>query len=451
MIHSFSIADLIGNFAPVSIEAVKLSDEQIERALRLARAGIDESQQWNLYLQAIAVFGFQAWSSERAGHLSLRYQDCSTFKPAYGNLLNSACNLQLGEYRLCLLVVGSSIDTTIAVPRAAIEIAEFMPDFYVLVEVEEEQDQISIRGCSLPERLAIPDSPESDWTYAVPIDCFTSTPDDLLLWIDCLEAKMLARSPRQDAWAIAPSYLDVGELQAKLLEMLPQIHKSESPLWQILTWEEAATILTQPQLAEWFERQRRTPLLSSSQPEIVPLEAPRSTVVCRAIEASLWLRDELDDLAQELGWKLLPPLATAMRATEEEVEAMVTELTRKGISIPLRARGVYRDISLLGVSLRLYAIIWPLLSPSSDRLREWTLLLVLGPHINRSLNSQVRLTIRDDRQMLVEQSLEPNSENTYLYARVAGSLEEQFWASIELNHYGLGSIVNLPPFCFVPG
>lgn len=102
-----------------------------------------------------------------------------------------------------------------------------------------------------------------------------------------------------------------------------------------------------------------------------------------AVNANLWLRDEIDNFAQSLSWVLLPALASSnslsfrslRKSPTEELEAIVTELERSGMSISLEARAAYRDVRVAGISLRLYAVTWPLIDKQPKnklKLLEWT-------------------------------------------------------------------------------
>ena len=141
----------------------------------------------------------------------------------------------------------------------------------------------------------------------------------------------------------------------------------------------------------------------------------------RTINAGLWLHDRLDDIASELSWVLMPPMtASGMRSAVANVDAIIGELMRKGLTIPAHARGAYRDLVWEETSLRLYVVIWPHLSDTN--VPEWSLLVVLGPQSGDLLPASTRLIIRDAAQLLVNQTPSGASDDSYLYARVVGDL-----------------------------
>lgn len=446
MTPPFTTGDLI-QFAPVPWQVVTLSDDQVESAAHLSQTAIDESQQWNVYLQALGLGGFERWLSERTSNLLLQKYDCTLLRPGYANLFTGVCNLYVGKFTLCLLIMGSLTDTCVSVPRGAVELPEFTPDFYVLLEVQEEQDQILVRGCLSYEQLlqarqVVPLSPNPDWTYSLSLSWFESSPDDLLLWLHCLEP-----APRPTPFPLP--HPSASELLSELTPLLPQIQAPGCQLWQVLSWEQGAAVLVHPEIVDGLYQAQRflsrnlAPGLKSQPPDN-PTFAEPSGLIHQAINVGLWLRDELDELAQQLSWVLLPPLTPELRTTEEEVEAIIGELKQEGMEIPRQARGAYRDLRWAETSLRLYAITWPVLSPANTP--EWTLLLILGSQPHLRLTSEIRLRVHDSSQLLVEQTLTPESEE-YLYARVVGTWEEQFWVSVQLNG-PVGSTISLPPFRF---
>jgi hypothetical protein len=122
----------------------------------------------------------------------------------------------------------------------------------------------------------------------------------------------------------------------------------------------------------------------------------------------------------------------------------MAELRGTGMAIPSQARGAYRDFNLAENPLRLYAVTWAI--PSQPNAPEWTLLLILGAQPGSELPPGLKLQVSDRTGILVEQVVEPDTEKTYLYARVVGTRDEQFLATIVLMN---GETLTLPPFAFI--
>lgn len=396
-----SIDDVLLDFEALPTEAIALEPDCIEQAVHLSSQVVNEAQQWQTYLNALALFGFKQWLNERATDIPIDLEDCSIFQPSYANAIAAVFNLKVGEFKLCLVAIGSLADEEITMPRAVIDIPEFIAHFYVLLEIHEEQEQAIIRGFLRYDELvnqqqAIHLLADRDGTYSLPLSWFERDPDSLLLYLRCLDPKAIPLP-----MPIHPATL--SNLQAE--------RRAEPNTENIL--------------------QQSTQL---------------------AVNVGLWLRDEIDNFAQSLSWVLLPALASSnslsfrslRKSPTEELEAIVTELERSGMSISLEARAAYRDVRLAGISLRLYAVTWPLVSAGC---REWTLLLVLGAQPGTNLPYGIKLCISDQTSVLVEQTLGKDSQGDYLYARVVGTWDEKFVANIALMN---GEALTLPMFTFRP-
>lgn len=164
-----------------------------------------------------------------------------------------------------------------------------------------------------------------------------------------------------------------------------------------------------------------------------------------------WFHNELDDLAQQRSWVLLPPLAleNTLRLTakvvnqpspQEGFEGVVKQLVRNGMTLPPDTRVAYHDLELGHITARLYAIAG-ILPP--DNPSEWTLLLVLGPGTYTPLPRNTQLQISDANTVLIQQTIA--QQDSYLYAKVIGTLEEQFWVTILVPE---GEIIRLPAFSY---
>jgi hypothetical protein len=222
----------------------KLSPETIAHAAQLSQSVSGVEQQWSVYLRSLALFGFQQWLGNRARDLYFNSDRCSLWHPVYASLIDAACCLQVGEFSLCVIVT-SHRDLPVAIPRAAIELPEFAAQFYVLVEVWEEEDWVRICGGVWWERLVrqidtlgVPANP--DWMYLLPADNFELEPDDLLLELRCLEPSAISQPIAKPARSID------SQLPTQLAELKRKLQGCDRQPWQILTWEEVKTLLCEP-------------------------------------------------------------------------------------------------------------------------------------------------------------------------------------------------------------
>lgn len=455
-----NLAALDFDFEAFAVEAIALESANIERAIQISSSIPHPSQQWQTYLNALALFGFEQWLGERASDIPIESVNSTVLKPPYANAIQAVANLTVGSFKLCLIATGSLTDEQAIIPQPAIDLPEFAAHFYVLIEIQEEFEQIIIRGFLRRDRLksqceSLNLQPNQDWTYSVPLTWFDSDPDRLLLYLRCLEpaAIVLPEMPR-DRQAILLT------MQGELETLLPRLESREIALWQVLNWQQGTAVLTNPELLEWVYKLQIEAIgdeTSETQSELRNyLSDLLNLLTQRTVNVARWLQDQIDDLAQGLSWVLMPPslipATSSMRSTQSleavptaEFEEIIRQLAHTGIEIPTAARGAYQDIGLAGINARLYALTWPFLSPENTP--EWTLLLVLGPAPGNNLPHGIRLRVSDQSGVLVQRTLNRNSMDTYLYVLIAGRWDEKFLATITLPN---GTTLTLPPFAFRP-
>jgi hypothetical protein len=219
-----------------------------------------------------------------------------------------------------------------------------------------------------------------------------------------------------------------------------------------------------PAQQKWSESYRLEVLFGG---DLTP-SPTRATIVPVPVNLSQWLQEVFDE-----GWQAIEGLwgqgeanlayAYALRSRDvesggsqtsgnatdqspaETFGAIIAQLSEKGREIPAIARGACRDFRLSENFLRLYALTWA--TPTQDDRSEWTLMVFLGEQSGNVLPQGLKLQVSDLTDILVEQEVEPNSEQTYLYACVVGTGDEQFLVTIASKE---GEILILPPFSFIP-
>ncbi|MEM8612431.1 MAG: DUF1822 family protein [Cyanobacteria bacterium P01_H01_bin.105] len=351
---------------PLSTETVILSDTDTQWAEDICQHISHGDSQWQTFLKALAMAGVKQWLND-AG-LVPAYQQERT--PTVSDL-----DLRVGDYRLCILPIGAVADDTISIPDTAV-IGDQAAHLYILAEVQEEVNQVrvitSLRHDQLQQYIQQHASIATQGSYSIPLSQFTVTPEQLLVYLNCLEPE---------------------------------------------------TIL-QPALSGFSEL--------------------ADTITTGMVNAGRWLQGELDTIAEQLAWELLPPLTPAQgfRPVKEEIETIVEELTSQGVAIPLRARGACKEISIAGFPCRLYAWVWPLME---DNTPEWSLFLILGPTPGETLPFGIELAVSDQQEILSRSTLNQESAVTYLYTQVIGYWQEQFMVDISLPN---GPTISLPPFGF---
>ncbi|MEM7714656.1 MAG: DUF1822 family protein [Cyanobacteria bacterium P01_A01_bin.68] len=429
-------------FQQLPPEAVSLSRSQIIRAVELSDKIKDESKQWQTYLNALSLSAFETWLESRGSSFNINLSECTVLQSASANLIPNVANLKIGEYRICIITTGSFIDEQVDISRIVVDLPEYIPHFYVLVEVIEEEEKAVIQGFLSYQEFLIKQqnvqlTPDLDWNYEIPLTWLCNEPDRLLLYLNCLAPEAISL-PAIPTNRVENLYL----AKEQLIKILPQLQTNE--LSQVLTWEQASAVLTSRELIDWiYNLQNQEEILSTTSIE-KHLSDIFKLITQPAINVGRWLWDELDTLAEQT-WNLLPNIAPqpVMRTPVEEFTVISSQLQQRGLEIPVQARGAYQDLSLAGVPLRLYAVTWHLLSETEPN--SWTLLLILGTPALESLPANLKLRVSDQTGILVEQEVNPELGNSYLFTRVVGNFDEKFLVSVNL---GDGVEITLPSFAF---
>lgn len=377
--NSSSIADELEAIVP---SAIALTDTQIEQARQQSLTIQDPTQQWQTYLNHLALLGFEQWLNQRASDISIHIPQNPLRQATEG--ISVICNVIVNDFKVCLIPIESQPDE-VELPNIAVTSPELTAHFYITVAIYEEQSQIAVHSFLRYAQLTthLPQLQlDSEQFYDIPINHFDPDLNRLLLYLRCSQ----------------PS-------------AIPLTTNSQQ-------------------------------LIANSQQLTTPL-----------INVRRWLRNELDELAQQLSWVLLPPLTleNAMRLTarvvnqptsQESFENVIKQLVRDGMILPTDARVAYQDLDVAGVPSRLYAIAGTL---PPDPTPEWTLLLILGPRSQTPLPRNTQLQIGVSDTPLTQQTL--TQQDNYLYAKVIGTLEEQFWVTIIAPNT---EPITLPPFAFQP-
>ncbi len=304
-------------------------------------------------------------------------------------------SFQVRNFQLTLLATAGEPDEWIELPEAVVDAGmdDPSPHFYVLAAVHEEQGMVMVYGFLRQDQLIRQRAHlvlDSDRSYQVPLTWFDADPDVLLLYLRCAEVAAFETVAR-------PS------------------------LAQNLT-HNLAHNLTQ-NLAQ------------------------------RVLNTALWLEGEMDAIAQQLAWVLLPPpqLQAAIRGngsdSDGNYERLIRTLQERGVNIPSTLRPAYRDLTIGQQSARLYALPWQLEAPAGESLTpaEWSLVVILGPMPGQSLPRDSRLIVTDQTTVLVETQLAIGSTDDYLFAELVGGIDEVFSITVQL---GTDVMEVLPAFGF---
>ena len=429
-------------------ETITLEPEQLEQALELSNQVGHEARGWQVYLQALALLGFEEWLQKREPEISVQREYSSVLQSQYANVIDAVCNLRVGEFKVCLIPTISFTDEEITISRATVDLPELIAHFYVVIGIEEELGMTAIRGFLRHDQLVNYQpqlQPEADWSYQLPLAWFNRESDELLLYWQCLDpsAIPLPEIPTN-------RQANLALMQPALLNLLPQL--GNRPLWQVLTWEQGAVVLTTPALLNWLYPSvtENTAIPTNHLSDLLQI------LTQQAVNVRDWLRYQMDEFVQVLSWEILSPSLirgaepirelprTFSQRTEsspaQDLEKILTEISlNHNLEIPEIAGRAYRDISLVH-SLRLYAVTW---SVSDDS--GWILLLILGAIPGDEPPYGCTLRLSDQAGILTQDELQRDRIEDYIFALVAGSYQDKFLATITSV---TGETQTLPPFEF---
>jgi len=409
-------------------EVVELEVEYFEQAVRISNQVNSEPQQWQTYLNALALLSFEQWLGERVTDLALLKKNCSLSQPQYANVMEAVCNLQVGEFNLCLIASENLRDEVVNIPRVAVDLPEFKAHFYVLVEVQEEQEQAIIRGILRYDQL-VNLQPQQHWSYQLPLSLFDPEPNHLLYYLRFLEPSAISVAVTGIKHPEVP-YLQPAQLEA----LLSSLKSPNQKLWESLTWEQGVIVFQNPKLLDLLYQFPRSPELQTSLS--IRITQLFTLLAQQTVNLARWLQGEVDELAQSLG--LFMPqtftLATSEFRSIDKLENAIAFLRNGGMPIPLEPSCTYQDLDLEGMLLRLYTVTWTQKKVTEERLLDtaisspkWSLLLILGTQIGNPLSDEVKLQVSNLTGVLSEAI---SDEHQFIYAHVEGDWGEKYVVTI---------------------
>ena len=249
-------------------------------------------------------------------------------------------------------------------------------------------------------------------------------------------------SPPVDLWLLVEVQEELGQIQ--VLRGLENRHVAAraTVLNPAGEWVLPLTAFTLPPDRVLFFLRHLPALASPSTSQSSPAMIGQAVM-----NAGRWLNNQLDEVAQQFAWTLLDPLtpASELRSPTQELETILRDVKPPSLTIPTRARAAFTEVSIAAVPLRLYALIWSVLEEATP---EWSLLVFLGPSPGETLPTGLRLRIRDDETVLVEETFAAQSAATYLYAQVFGRWDETF--ALDIFPPQATEPITLPAFGFQP-
>ena len=166
-------------------EVILLESEHFEQATQMSSQGSSEALRWSTYLKTLALLGFEQWLQEKAPVQPVN-REAHVIDISY---------LKVGEFRYGLIATECLLDEVVRVPQGAIDRPELAAHFYVVLEVDEEQAQVIVRGFLRYDELVNYQSssnfPPQNGGYQLPLSLFDSEPNHLLFYSQYLEASAI--------------------------------------------------------------------------------------------------------------------------------------------------------------------------------------------------------------------------------------------------------------------
>ncbi|NJR52537.1 MAG: DUF1822 family protein [Leptolyngbyaceae cyanobacterium CSU_1_3] len=358
------------NYEPTNAEMVPLESHQIEQAIAISRRVSDPEHRWQVYLNALALAGFEQWLQTRTTEIRLDASQCRILEANSLDAPTAVCQLQANDFKLCLIAIPSFPDSVVTLPDRVIDHSNLMAQFYIPIAIYEEAEQVSIQGFLRYDELMRNRNLQSirsdiNGTYSIPSSWFDSDLDRLLLYLSCLDPVAIPLPTP----AIAP-------LPLRQLWVQPVIN-----------------------VGRWIQQQVNDAV---------------DWVMLPPLNLAPAMRGAFTNLGSEVSQPI------------EELAAILTNLIRGGMQPPDNARTAYQELQLGDRSLRLYAMVAPLTNAE-----EWSLLLILRSSTNQPLQG-ISLQVSDGVEVIVNQTLDESVTADFLYGTAIGTYDEQFILTIAL-------------------
>ena len=168
-------------------EVIWLEPEQIEQAKAISESSTPEAKRWQSYLNVLALLGFEQWLSNRLPEQTIQRLP----KP-----IESVCYVEVSGFTVGLITVEQVLDETVQIPQAAVEQPDLAAHFYVMQEVSEEQELVTIGGfCRYDELINYcdrhPDQIQEGY-YQLPLTFLDAEPNHLLFYCRALQPSAIA-------------------------------------------------------------------------------------------------------------------------------------------------------------------------------------------------------------------------------------------------------------------
>lgn len=197
-------------------ESIWLEQEDFDRAKNIGKAS-PESNQWQIYLNNLALFALEKWLKER-----MPEQSISTS----GRVIENTGRLDIGKFKVCAIATDNLLDELVELPRNALS-SELTTHFYALLEVLEEEEEVIFRGClnyneliNYRDRVNL--QPQDNF-YQLPLSLFNTEPNHLVSYCRFLEPSSISLPVKTAQISTATSKEYVRASTTKLSQWLQNV------------------------------------------------------------------------------------------------------------------------------------------------------------------------------------------------------------------------------------
>ncbi|MEO0968114.1 MAG: DUF1822 family protein [Cyanobacteria bacterium J06639_18] len=173
---------------------ISLKSQYFDKAREINHQVTGERNQWKTYLSTISLFAFEEWLQELAPNIHININNSSIFQPQYQNLTDTICNIEISDFKLCLIIIDNLFDDWITVPENIIYYPELAAHLYVLVEIIEDEEKLIIHGFMNRDEVLkyhasvdINNTTRNLSSINIPFLCFDNQINNLLIYARFLE------------------------------------------------------------------------------------------------------------------------------------------------------------------------------------------------------------------------------------------------------------------------
>ena len=178
-----NFSDNLTDFRLLLPEVIWLKPEHFEQARETRSQVRSEAHQWQTYLNALALQSLEEWLKERIPN-----QPVSREK----NVIDAGKYLKVGEFKFWVIATENLLEEVVNVPQKGIDNPEETANFYVLLEILEEQEEVIIRGFLRYDQIVNYRNKVNlqlldDGCYQLPLSEFDAEPNHLLYYCRFLD------------------------------------------------------------------------------------------------------------------------------------------------------------------------------------------------------------------------------------------------------------------------